>query len=264
MPLTKQEKCFFDVFGYLSFPGLFAGEAEDLTQAFETVWTAHGGGHNQRPHDHQQNSALLPFIDHHPYLCALLDDERVERIGAGLLGEDFNYMSSDGNYFVGDTVWHSDGYQRAPGYRSIKLALYLDPVGRDTGALRVIPGSHIVNKAREHLGFAVNDCTNALGVHGRDVPCVSLDSNPGDLVVFHHTTLHASYGGSESRRMFTYNMSQHYADEHLDDLHKYLGVVDGVAKSCYGPILVDTAGPERRRHLQQVLDSTSAAKPQER
>ena len=44
MPLTKQEKCFFDVFGYLSFPGLFAGEAEALTQAFEAVWTAHGGG----------------------------------------------------------------------------------------------------------------------------------------------------------------------------------------------------------------------------
>jgi hypothetical protein len=66
MPLTKQQKRFFDVFGYLSFPGLFAGEAEAITQAFEAVWTEHGGGHHQRPHDHKQNSALLPFIDQHP------------------------------------------------------------------------------------------------------------------------------------------------------------------------------------------------------
>ena len=67
------------------------------------MWSEHGGGHNQRPHDDKRNSALLPFIDRHPYLCALLDDERVESIGTTLLGEDFNYMSSDGNYFAGDT-----------------------------------------------------------------------------------------------------------------------------------------------------------------
>ena len=85
-------------------------------------WLEHGGGHNQRPHDDKRNSALLPFIDRHPYLCALLDDERVESIGTTLLGADFNYMSSDGNYmssdgnyFAGDTAWHSDGYRRAPG-----------------------------------------------------------------------------------------------------------------------------------------------------
>ncbi|SVB38267.1 uncharacterized protein METZ01_LOCUS191121, partial [marine metagenome] len=76
MPLTEREARFFDVFGYLAFPGLFAREAEDITRAFETVWAEHGGGHNQRPHDHEQNSALLPFIDRHPYLCSLLDDER--------------------------------------------------------------------------------------------------------------------------------------------------------------------------------------------
>ena len=38
------------------------------------------GGHQQQPHDHQRRSALLLFIDQHPYLCALLDDERVELV----------------------------------------------------------------------------------------------------------------------------------------------------------------------------------------
>ena len=80
LPLTEQQARFFDVFGYLSFPGLFNDEAEALTEAFDAVWAEHGGGHNQRPHDHKQNSALLPFIYQHPYLCALLDDERDEAI----------------------------------------------------------------------------------------------------------------------------------------------------------------------------------------
>ena len=60
------------------------------------MWAEYGGGHYHRPHDQQQRSSLVPFIDQHPYLCALLDDERIEGIGADLLGEDFNYMSSDG------------------------------------------------------------------------------------------------------------------------------------------------------------------------
>ena len=147
MSLSEQQARFFDLFGYLSFPGLFAAEAAAITQAFEAIWAARGGGHHQRPHDHERNSALLPFIDLHPYLCALLDDERVEGIGAGLLGEDFNYMSSDGNFYVGDTAWHSDGHKRPRGYRSIKLAFYLDPVGRDTGCLRIVPGSHRIGEA---------------------------------------------------------------------------------------------------------------------
>ena len=118
MPLTEQQITFFDIFGYISFPSLFAREAESITQAFEAMWTEHGGGHTQRPHDHRKTSAMLPFIDRHPYLCELLDDERVEGIGAGLLGADFNYMSSDGNYFVGDTVWYSDSYLRPATARS--------------------------------------------------------------------------------------------------------------------------------------------------
>ena len=57
MPLTEQQITFFDIFGYISFPSLFAREAESITQAFEAMWTEHGGGHNQRPHAHRKNSA---------------------------------------------------------------------------------------------------------------------------------------------------------------------------------------------------------------
>ena len=84
---------------------------------------------------------MVPFIDQSEYLSGLLDDPRIDDVASDLLGEDYNYTGSDGNFYVGDTRWHSDGYARSK-YRNIKFAFYLDPVDRDTGCLRVIPGSH--------------------------------------------------------------------------------------------------------------------------
>ena len=40
---------------------------------------------------------------------SLIDDPRIHALATTLLGDDFNYMGSDGNYYVGDTGWHSDG-----------------------------------------------------------------------------------------------------------------------------------------------------------
>ena len=260
MPLTKREARFFDVFGYLAFPGLFAREAEDITRAFETVWAEHGGGHNLRPHDQEQNSALLPFIDRHPYLCSLLDDERVESIGAGLVGEDFNYMSSDGNYFVGDTVWHSDGYQRAPGYRSIKLAFYLDAVGRDSGCLRVVPGSQQVGDTyaegvHETIATSGSNRTEQdWGIPGTDVPGLAIEAEPGDLVVFNHRIKHASFGGGTSRRMFTINLQQRFLEEDEELLRECTASLATFwYEGVYSPLMVQSAGPGRMRHLEQRL-----------
>ena len=141
MKLISQQRTFFDTFGYLGFPGLFAAEAEAITAEFERLWAEHGGGHHGQAHDYQQRSALVPFIDQSEYLSALLDDPRIDDVASELVGDDYNYAGSDGNFYVGNSRWHSDGYARSA-YRNIKFAFYLDPVGRDSGCLRVIPGSH--------------------------------------------------------------------------------------------------------------------------
>lgn len=140
MNLSDQQLAFFQTFGYLAFPGLFRDEITTITEVFEEVWQEHGGGHAGRPHDGQARSALAQFIDRDARLCALLDDPRTIGIASGLLGDDFNFSGSDGNYYVGDTGWHSDGWHRN-GILHIKMALYLDPVTAETGCLRVIPGS---------------------------------------------------------------------------------------------------------------------------
>ena len=133
--LNQQQLNFFDTFGYLALPGLMADCIDEIIDDFEQVWAERGGGH-----DGQRRSCIVPFIDQHERLCALLDDPRIEGLLASLLGDDFNYSGSDGNYYAGDTQWHSDDYQKE--VRHVKIAFYLDHLTRDSGCLRVIPGSH--------------------------------------------------------------------------------------------------------------------------
>ena len=153
MPPTEQQMTFFDIFGHVSFPGLFARKLNPSHRPLKPRGQSTVAVTTSAPTTNRKNSALLPFIDRHPFLCGLLDDERVEGIGAGLRGVDSNYRSNDGNYFVGDTVWHSDGYLRAPGYHSIKLAFCLNIVGRDADCLKFIPGSRKVGDAGDVDGW---------------------------------------------------------------------------------------------------------------
>ena len=133
MPLTEQQVRFFETYGYLGLPGLMADRIDEILQEFAGVWQARGGGHSGQPHDGSRRSCIVPFIDQSENLSALLDDPRILDAATSLLGDDFNYMGSDGNYYAGDTPWHSDGWH--PNIRHIKIAFYLDPLTRDTGCL---------------------------------------------------------------------------------------------------------------------------------
>ena len=259
MRLSEQQLSYFKTFGFLKFPGLLVDEIDAITEAFEQVWSSHGGGHYGRPHDHQRRSALLPFIDESEYLSGLLDDERIEGIAGSVLGDDFNYMSSDGNYYVGDTYWHSDGF-RDKKCLSVKMAFYLEPLTRDTGYLRVIPGSNhfgdgFAGALQEVAPSSRNRQTDKLwGVEASDVPAVALETTPGDLLMFDHRIKHSSFGGATRRRMFTMNLQERHREEDLEELR------DDVARMArfwveraYGETMVRTAGPGRVKHLEQRM-----------
>jgi hypothetical protein len=253
MRLSDQQVAYFQTFGFLKFPGLLADQIGSITEAFEGIWTERGGGHNGRPHDGKARSTIVPFIDQHERLCELLDDERIVDIASSLLGDDFNYTGSDGNYYVGDTNWHSDGWHTK--YTYVKIALYLDPLTRDTGCLRVIPGSHRNGDwFAETLQGRLRKSDENLGILGRDVPAVALETVPGDLLLFNHNTKHASFGGGSARRMFTINLSQRYRDEDLADLREYVGHLSRFwLDRAYSDTMVRTADTARRRHLEQIM-----------
>ena len=254
--LTAAQLAYLDTFGFLHFPGLLADSADRIIDEFEAVWASHGGGHHGRAHEGVARSCIVPFPDQSEFLSSLLDDPRIHDIAASILGDDFNYTSGDGNFYVSDTRWHSDGYDgtRIP---SIKIAFYLDPLTRDTGAVRVIPGSHLCGDPyAERLEQALPDSDGAWGVAPAEVPAVVVETEPGDVVVFWHNSKHAAFGGSQRRRMYTMNFYEHVPPDRLerfqDDLaHEGRFWIDRI----HGEAMLRTAGPERMVHLQQVIDN---------
>lgn len=253
--LTEQQLAQFETFGYLGFPGLLADRAAAISDAFEAVWAKHGGGHDGKPHDEKTRSVIVQFLDQSEYLSSLLDDHRIHDIAASILGDDFNYMGSDGNFYVGDTPWHSDGYGGRGGLRHIKIAFYLDPLTRDTGALRVIPGSHKVGDPwADQLERDIRKSAELWGIPGSAVPAQALETQLGDVVMFNHDTKHSAWGGSTRRRMFTMNCCQRYPEDKLADLREYIGHGSRFfIERSYDETIVRTASPERLVHLEQVL-----------
>jgi hypothetical protein len=260
--LTPQQMAFMDTFGYLGFPGLLKDKIDAITNAFEAIWAEHGGGHSGHAHDGTARSVIVPFIDQSEYLSALLDDPHVNGIFTSLLGEDFNYIGSDGNFYVGDSPWHSDldwegGSIGTPRLKYFKMAFYLDPLTRASGALRVIPGSHRFGEPyAEELQKKIRKSQDEWGITGAEVPSIPLETNPGDVVVFNFATKHSSWGGGQRRRMFTINTTAHYQP---DDIHYLKAIISGAARfwidSVYGERMLRTATTERMIHLQQSLDN---------
>jgi len=252
--LSEDQLGFIETFGYLHFPGLLGDRIGAVEEAFEELMGANGGD----GHDGQKRFDLAPFLNHSPYLVTLLDDECIRGIAAGLLGDDYQYWNSDGNFYVGDTRWHSDTAWPEP-LRFYKMALYLDPMTKDTGALRVIPGSHrfgegFAEAVQEQLS---GEAASWGGLPGDQIPAVALETQPGDLVVFNHSTKHSAWGGGERRRMFTIVFCRRLTD--ATDLENYEAYIyqHGYSKREVfgddGPLL-GSATPERRRHLQQLIE----------
>ena len=252
---TDQNLAQFETFGYLGFPGLLADRADAIIQEFEAIWARQGGGHGGKPHDGTARSAMVQFLDQSEYLSTLLDDPRVHDIAASILGDDFNYMGSDGNFYAGDTPWQSDGYGGRGGVRHIKIAFYLDPLTRDTGALRVIPGSHRVGEPyADQVERDTRNSQTVWGIAGNQVPAQALETKAGDVLVFNHDLKHSAWGGSKRRRMFTMNCCQRYPEARLPELREYIGGASRFwIERAYDDTIVRTASPERMVHLEQVL-----------
>ena len=258
MIMTSQQLQFFDIFGFLKFPGIFSEEIQQITDEFENVVRLSGTNH-----DYKQRSTIDPFADINDYLSQLIDDPRIDSVVSSILGADYNYAGSDGSYYVGDTLWHSDHHPDAP-YNSLKIAFYLDNVFDDSGCLRVIPGScHWKDKYTMALDkiFPVqadNNTQQVFGITGDQLPAHAVTSEPGDMLLFNHKTKHSSWGGGNMRRMFTYNFEQRFPDQIITELETLIKprLLPGKS-SPYGANMLATAGSDRMIHLEQRIQISS-------
>jgi len=258
MTLTTQQIAFFNHFGYLGVPGFFTPEEIAwITEEFEWAINNHGGGRN---HDGSRRTMFGGPIEHRARACTILDMPKVKGLIGGVIGDDFSYTGGDGNYYTGDTGWHPDGNWGR--LFAVKVAFYLDPLTRDTGALRVIPGSqrpdHLLRKEK----IDPNGSMELFGVHPREFPGnVALETSPGDIVMFNHDTYHASFGGKSRRRMFTMNCVMN-AKTHEDiaiarqyiATHSAGGYNVETGAGAFLPAMLQTADASRMVHLRQVAE----------
>jgi len=260
MKLNDAQVQFFHTFGYLMLPALFSrGEMAWITDEFETAISAFGEG---AKHDGARRSMFSGPIERTERFCTLLDDARLVGLFSSLLGDDFNYCGGDGNYFSGDTGWHADGnWGKLFG---VKLAFYLDPLTRETGCLRVLPGTQYPDHFVRKQFLNPSRSGELYGIDPRDFPGnVALETAPGDIVVFNHDTFHSAWGGGRRRRMFTMNCTIHFTSpEDLALGRRYLsvhahrvvqrrGYAATVGAGMFSPIMLDTANAQRLSHLYQ-------------
>ena len=270
MPLTEQQVTFFETFGYLKLPGLFAGDMASIETAFARTVAA---GEQEmihwqhRAHASEQRRVLPQFIDRDAYLSALIDDPRIDGIFRSVLGDDYCYRGSDANLFDCTTCWHSDTYGALLKYRNVKMIFYLDLLGAETGCFRVIPGSHLfgdrfANGLQACLGKA-DSFEQDLGLADNEVPCQVVPTRPGDLVLFDFRVKHATWVRDRAqmphRRMFTICAAQHIQPEDIPRLREEIarGAKFGLT-SYYGEQMVKTATAARMVHLQQCLGQEDA------
>jgi ectoine hydroxylase-related dioxygenase (phytanoyl-CoA dioxygenase family) len=218
--LSAEQKNHFETFGFLLMPRYYsADEASAISQAFDDVLDHDRQG---QPFRGDKRQAVLGVIEKHPVLTSLADDDRIYEPIEQLLGPDFVWIGSDGNLYVGDTRWHPDS--DLLGYGRIKVAFYLDPVTRDTGCLRVVPGSHrppLHDDLKRLREPGADPTATPFGVAPRDLPQFPLESQPGDVVFFNQALWHASFGGRTGRRMFTLNFgAKPTTEEHVANLRQ--------------------------------------------
>jgi len=123
----------------------------------------------------------------------LLEDPRFCGLAEQLYGEDALGCVSNINRYIGDdTGWHPNtGNAQVKHHCEIKFAQYLQPIGAESGALRVIPGSHkqpFHNELRRNLDKS--------GLSIPDVPACVCEPEADDVVAFDLCDWHASRGGA--------------------------------------------------------------------
>ena len=196
--LTEQQITHFQTSGFLILRDAFSPDELELINAeFERGLTA---AYRHAPFDGARRHWVQMMGPETPFFAALLEDPRFCEAAEQFYGEDVIGMGSAANRYISNTRWHAD--TGSIDQYGVKFAHYLQPVDANSGALRVIPGSHknpLHDELRHHSECQGMSLLDPI----LDVPAYVCESEPGDVVAFDLRLWHASWGGHTDRRMCT-------------------------------------------------------------
>jgi hypothetical protein len=193
MQLSTEQRLHFQTYGYvvlnswIPYPALKILEKETSS----ALTRSDGNG----PMLQRNECASLAMGNDTPLLSAALENPLFLETAKALYGPKLLGIATYVTSHVGDTGWHADSPAAEP--RGIKFSIYLDDVERNSGALRVIPGSHrnpLHDTVRNHL-------RNKRETEDNEVPVMVCPSKPGDVIAFDLRLFHAALGGGSDRRV---------------------------------------------------------------
>ena len=251
--ITMEQKQHFETFGFLVLRQLFTlQEIEIVRRESDKILSENRRG---EPFPGEKRQSMIPFFEMSPVLRPFIEDDRIYMLGVDLLGPDFILNATEGNLHVGDTRWHGGGPEPEP-VPHIKIAFYLEPNTKETGALRVIPGSHKpgFRKLLQPLTAQHDDPTVVpFGVSGAELPSVAIESQPGDVVIFPETLWHAAFGGHPGRSQHAINfMANPVTDEEVAYVR---GLYEGWNYSLHPPEpIVNSDRPRLRQMVTKLVE----------
>ncbi len=256
---TQRDIDHYRAFGFVVLRGTFtADEVVALGREADTELAAQ---YRATPFDGSRRHFCCMNDDQRtPTFATLLQDERFLDGGEALHGGELTPMWCDANRYSHDTHWHPDlgGSPRSIEFAGIKFAIYLEPLDGDSGALRVVPGSH-----RQPQHDAVRDFLARHPDFPADqLPATVCVTAPGDVVAFHHALFHAACHARAARRLCT--LAYYAQTGRADDRATIAGEIErNIASSRAGfgwtgevfpaAWLARAAGDPRRRRVVERL-----------
>jgi hypothetical protein len=221
MKITQEEINFFKTFGYLRLKNVFSSsEVSFLDRHFSSYYNKFF----RESFLFIKLKAILKgitcmvpsFADNQPEMMSLFLEKGLFDIPKQILGESVQYWGSDGSLFAYGSLWHRDTATLA---NRLKMNIYLNSGGKNTGAFRIIPGSQKMgDEYANNLSLACSwpgssfaggmsetrylpaTLSPRLNLFARifkrklaDIPHQVIEFNVGDVLIFDDRALHCVY-----------------------------------------------------------------------
>ena len=198
--LTTAQTDHFITFGFAVLRGFLTDRASALRAEVDAaIRDAYAATYDERVIDGISGHYLPMAARRTPVSASLVcDDPRFIGAAEQLLGGPVIPECPEGVLYFAEAGWHTDD---GIGVRGVKFAAYFGQLTGDTGALRLVPGSH---HPEQHARLAAyrrrqppvrGDAEAA--AYRASVPGYVAATAPGDVIVFDLHTWHASFCGRD-------------------------------------------------------------------
>jgi hypothetical protein len=198
--LTTRQVDHFHTFGFTILRGYLADRVSALRAEVDAaIRHAYAATYDERVYDGISGHYLPMASRLTPVSASLVcDDPRLIDAAEQLIGGPVIPECPEGALYFSEAGWHTDD---GIGVRGVKLAVYFDELTGDTGALRLMPGSHHPELNARLAAYSRRRRPARSEAEAADCqasfPAYVAATSPGDVIAFDLHTWHASIAGRD-------------------------------------------------------------------